>query len=410
MNHTAQRVVVVGAGTAGGTFAGLLRQAGYDGDVVMLGAEPDPPYHRPPLSKKFADPAADASRWLREAAFYDEQRITLALTESAVDLDPVARVVRTDRGRELRYDVVVLATGARPRPLIAPGAHLDAVLTVRTLSDANRLRDEVAAGRTMAVVGGGFVGLEVAAVARSRGLPVTVVEREERLLARVASPPLARVLAEHHGRRGTVVRTGVEVVAVEGARGRAQRLLLSDNTHVAADVVVVGVGAQPCDELGRRAGLVCAAGGGVVVDDAARTSMDGVLAIGDVTVRPRLGGDPMRMESIPSATEQAKQAVATICGAPPPAPEVPWFWSDQFDLKLKIAGILAPPYDTALRGDPRAGSFALLHHRDGTPVAIETANANADFMAGRRLLASGHLVDAERWADPAVPLRELAFA
>jgi 3-phenylpropionate/trans-cinnamate dioxygenase ferredoxin reductase component len=404
------RVLVVGAGTAGGTFAGLLRQAGYAGEVVVLGAEPHLPYHRPPLSKKFAEPVADTERWLRDPGFYDDQRLTMWLGESAVELDPVAQVVTTDRGRRIGYDTVVLATGSRPRRLAVPGAHLDGVLTLRTLDDAQRLRDEVAGGGSLAVVGGGYVGLEVAAVARARGVPVTVLEREDRLLARVASPALAGILAEHHTRRGTAVRTGVEVVALEGSGGRVTRLHTSQDEVVAADVVVVGVGAEPCDELARAAGLVSAPGGGVVVDGGARTSAPGVLAVGDVTVRPRPGGDPMRLESIPSATEQAKQAVATVCGGPAVAAEVPWFWSDQFDLNLKIAGVVGAPYDTALRGDPTAGSFALLHHRDGTPVAVETANANADFMAGRRLLATGRAVDPERWADPAVPLRELALA
>jgi 3-phenylpropionate/trans-cinnamate dioxygenase ferredoxin reductase component len=404
------RVLVVGAGTAGGTFAALLRQAGYAGEVVLLGAEPHLPYHRPPLSKRFAEPVAETERWLREAGFYADQRLTTWLEESAVVLDPQARTVTTDRGRTVDYDTVVLATGARPRPLAVPGAHLDGVLTLRTLDDAQRLRDEVAAGGALAVVGGGYVGLEVAAVARARGLAVTVVEREARLLARVASPALADALAGHHARRGSTVRTGAEVIALEGSAGRVQRLHLSDGTQVAADAVVVGVGAVPCDELARAAGLDCAPGGGVVVDASARTSAPGVLAVGDVTVRPRRGGGPMRLESIPSATEQAKQAVATVCGAPAPALEVPWFWSDQFDLRLKIAGILEGAYDTAVRGDPAAGSFALLHHRAGAPVAVETANANADFMAGRRLLAADRPVDAERWSDPATSLRELALA
>jgi 3-phenylpropionate/trans-cinnamate dioxygenase ferredoxin reductase component len=410
VSQAPHRVLVVGAGTAGGTFAALLRQAGYAGEVVLVGAERHLPYHRPPLSKKFAEPLADTDRWLRDPGFYAEQRLTTCLGESVVSLDPAARVVTTDHGRRLGYDVAVLATGSRPRRLAVPGAHLDGVLTLRTLDDARRLRDEVAAGGALAVVGGGYVGLEVAAVARARGVPVTVLEREDRLLARVASPALADVLTGHHARRGTSVRTGVEVVALEGSGGRVSRLHTSGDEVVAADVVVVGVGAEPCDELAREAGLDCAPGGGVVVDAAARTSADGVLAIGDVTLRPRAGGDPMRLESIPSATEQAKQAVATVTGAAPAALEVPWFWSDQFDLKLKIAGVLRPPYGTALRGDPTTGAFALLHHRDGVPLAVETANANADFMAGRRMLAAGRAVDPERWADPAVPLRELALA
>jgi 3-phenylpropionate/trans-cinnamate dioxygenase ferredoxin reductase subunit len=407
---TVRRVVVVGAGTAGGTLAGLLRQAGYAGEVVVLGEERHLPYHRPPLSKKLATPVDEAGRWLRPAAFYDEQRVDVALGDAADAIDLAARTVTTRSGRSLAYDVLVLATGSRPRTLAVPGAHLGGVLTLRTLEDAERLRSSIAAGRPMAVVGGGYVGLEVAAVARTRDLPVTVVEREQRLLARVASPRLAEVLARHHTRRGTTVRTGAEVVAFEGAGGEVARVHLTDGTTVAAETVVVGVGAAPCDELARAAGLACDPGGGVLVDAGARTSDPAVLAIGDVTVRPRPGGAAMRLESIPSATEQAKQAAATICGTPEVPVEVPWFWSDQFDLKLKIAGVVEGPFATTVRGDPDARSFALLHHRDGVPVAVETANANADFMAGRRLVAAARPVDPDRWADPAVPLRELALA
>jgi 3-phenylpropionate/trans-cinnamate dioxygenase ferredoxin reductase subunit len=404
------RVLVVGGGTAGGTFAALLRQAGYAGEVLVLGAERHLPYHRPPLSKKFAEPLVDSERWLRDPGFYDDQTITMCLAESVTSLDPVARTVSTDRRRELSYDTLVLATGSRPRQLAVPGAHLDGVLSLRSLEDAQRLRDSVLSGGVLAVVGGGYVGLEVAAVARSRGLAVSVLEREPRLLARVASPLFADLLAAQHHARGTDIRTGTEVVAFEGQRGRVHRVHLTDGSCLAADLVVVGVGAEPCDELARDAGLACAPGGGVLVDEATRTSAPGVLAIGDVTVRPRAGGAPMRLESIPSATEQAKHAVATVCGTAVPPSDVPWFWSDQFDLKLKIAGIVEAPYGTTVRGEPGRASFALLHHRDDVPLAVETANANADFMAGRRLIAARRAVDPARWADRDISLRELALA
>jgi 3-phenylpropionate/trans-cinnamate dioxygenase ferredoxin reductase subunit len=402
--------LVVGAGTAGGTFAALLRQAGFSGEVMVIGAEPHLPYHRPPLSKKFTEPLADTERWLRAPEFYADQSLTMCLDESAVALDTESRVLTTDRGRSLDYDVVVLATGARPRRLLVPGAHLDGVLTLRTLSDAERLREAVAGAGPLVVVGGGYVGLEVAAVATSRGVPVTVVERESRLLARVASPVFASILADQHGRRGTSVRTGVEVTACEGTRGQVTLVYLSDGSALAASAVVVGVGAEPCDGLARAAGLACADGGGVIVDEAARTTVPGVLAIGDVTVRPCWNGAATRLESIPSAIEQAKQAVATVCGTAVPPSEVPWFWSDQFDLKLKIAGQVRPPFETVIRDLPGDGSFAVLHHVDGVPMAVETANANADFMAGRRMVAARRAIDPERWTDPAVPLRELAFA
>lgn len=404
------RVVVVGAGHAGGTLAALLRQAGYDGDIEVIGAEVHPPYHRPPLSKRFLD--ADRVQWLRDPGFYAEQAITLSLDESVLDVDPLARRVRTSRRRTVAYDALVLATGARPRTLTLPGLDLDGVMTLRTLDDAERLRDRVRTG-PLVVIGGGYVGLEVAGVARETGAEVTVVEREDRVLARVASPALSAILADHHRRRGTTVLLDSHVVGLdgEGSRLKCVRLANRDSGHSAIDaaVAVVGVGAVPCDALAERAGLGRARTGGVLVDDDARTSDPHIWAIGDVTVR-RHRDTAIRLESIPSAVEQAKQAAASILGERAPSAEVPWFWSDQPGLKLKIAGVLAPPYETVLRGDPATGRFSLFHHRDNRLIAAETANANADFMAAKRLLADARPVDPTALGDHTVPLRDLAMA
>jgi 3-phenylpropionate/trans-cinnamate dioxygenase ferredoxin reductase subunit len=403
------RVVVVGAGHAGGTFAALLRQAGYAGEVVVFGDEPDPPYHRPPLSKEFvADPL---EKWLRAPGFYAEQGVTLRLGEAVVDVDRHAGTVTTSGGESLAYDHLVLATGAAPRRLPVPGAELDGVQVLRTLPDARTLRDRVRAGGPVAVVGGGYVGLEVAAAARGHGVAATVIEREDRVLARAASPVLSGLLRDYHTARGTQVLTGQTVHGFDaGLDGRLRAVLLADEAGTQAEVpcaaAVVGVGAVPRDDLARAAGLTV--GDGVVVDTGARTSDPRILAIGDVTSRPVRGLDRrMRLESIPSAVEQARQAVATITGAAPEELEVPWFWSDQFDLKIKIAGVLSGSYETAVRGDLEAGRFALFHHRDGEVVAVETANLAAAYMAGRRMLAAGRRVDPARLADAATGLHEL---
>jgi 3-phenylpropionate/trans-cinnamate dioxygenase ferredoxin reductase subunit len=402
-----RRVVVVGAGHAGGTFVGLLRQAGYAGEVVLVGEEPDPPYHRPPLSKAFV--SGKLEQWLRDPAFYAEQDITMSLDESVESIDTAGHRVLTSIGRRVEYDVLVLATGASPRTLPIPGSRLKGVMTLRTLTDARRLRDAVTAGGAVAVIGGGSVGLEVAAAARANGVAVTVVEREDRVLSRVASPTLSKVLEEHHRSRGTTVLTGALIAAFEGNGTRLRRVLLDDGTTVACDAAVVGVGAVPRDALAAAAGLCCE--GGIVVDGGARTSDPSVLAIGDVTVRARPGGvDLIRLESIPSAVEQARQAVATIMGQTPVDAEVPWFWSDQFDLRLKIAGVVREPYTTVVRGDAGSGRFALFHHDDGALVAVESANSPADFMAGKRLLTDARKVDPLQLADPDVPLRSLAIA
>ncbi|WP_250280830.1 FAD-dependent oxidoreductase [Frankia sp. CiP1_Cm_nod2] len=397
-----RRVVVVGGGHAGGTLVGLLRQAGFTGEIVLFGQETDLPYHRPPLSKKFID--GDLEHWLRPPEFYPEQDISVRLGESVESVDPVARRVYTSGAQTVDYDVLVLATGAEPRRLPAPGADLAGVLTLRTLADARVLRKAVISGGPIAIIGGGYVGLEVAAVARAGGVEVTVIEREERVLARVASSRLSEILAAYHRERDTTILTGAQVVGLSGEDGRVQGVLLGDGTRIACDIALVGIGAVPRDELAVAAGLACEQG--ILVDGQARTSDPAIFAIGDVTRRPLPGVDGLqRLESIPSAVEQAKQATAAIVGAQPVHPEVPWFWSDQFDLKLKIAGIVSAPPGTVLRGDPASGRFALFHHTDGRITAVESANSPGDFMAGKKLIAGGERVDPVRLADPAVPLR-----
>ncbi|MEU0466057.1 FAD-dependent oxidoreductase [Amycolatopsis sp. NPDC006131] len=396
------RVLIVGAGHAGATLAGLLRQAGHRGPIELFGDELDLPYHRPPLSKKFAE--GELEQWLRPAEFYREQDITVRLGEHVVTIDGDGRRVRTASGEFHNYDHLVLATGAEPRALPVPGADLAGVVSLRTLADARVLRKCLEERLGLAVVGGGYIGLEVAAVARSRGVDVTVVEREERVLARVASPRLSEILAAHHRRQGTRIITGAEVTRIDGADGRVRAVVLGDGTEIPCEAVLVGVGAVPRDRLAADAGLLCAQG--VVVDEHARTSDPRILAIGDVTRRPLGTGALVRLESIPSATEQAKQAVATITGAPPVAAEVPWFWSDQFDLKLKIAGLVPATPHTVVRGDPATGRFALFHHHGGMVTAVESANSPAEFMAGKKFIASRTRIDPARLADGAVPLRD----
>ncbi|GLY40434.1 ferredoxin reductase [Amycolatopsis sp. NBRC 101858] len=392
------RVLIVGAGHAGATLAGLLRQAGHRGPVELFGDEVDLPYHRPPLSKKFAQ--GELEQWLRPAEFYREQDITLRLGEHVVALDTAGRRVHTASGDAHDYDHLVLATGAAPRRLALPGTDLAGVVSLRTLADARILRKCVVERRALVIVGGGYIGLEVAAVARANGVNVTVLEREERVLARVASPRLSEILAGHHRGRGTRIVTGVRLTGLTGRDGRVSGAVLEDGTEIPCEAVLIGVGAEPRDELAAAAGLHC--DHGVVVDGHARTSDPHVLAIGDVTRRPGF----VRLESIPSATEQARQAVATITGGAPNPAEVPWFWSDQFDLKLKIAGLVPAEPATVVRGDPASGRFALFHLDGGALTAVESANSPAEFMAGKKFLASGTRLDPVRLADPATPLRD----
>ncbi|MBY8857314.1 FAD-dependent oxidoreductase [Nocardia sp. CA2R105] len=401
----AHTVVIVGAGQAGGTLAGLLRQQKFPGRVLLVGAESDPPYHRPPLSKKYD--GEDYLQWLRPESFYADNDIELRLADPAVGIDRAARTVSLRSGAVLPYGTLVLATGAKPRALPVPGADLPGVLALRTLTDAVALRTAVLADARLAIVGAGYVGLEVAAAARARGCEVTVVEREERVLARVASPELSRILTDSHRARGTRILTGTDVGAVLGDGLRVRGIRLADGTEIDCDTVLVGIGAVPEDNLARDAGLECLAG--VVVDAAARTSDPHILAIGDVTHRMHEGlGTLVRLESIPSATEQAKQAAAVITGTAVPPHEVPWFWSDQFDLKMKMAGVLTPGTEAVLRGDPGSGSCALFHlDSEGIPRSVETINAAADFMAGKKFIGSRTRLNRTALADPGTPLREV---
>ncbi|MGW5519182.1 NAD(P)/FAD-dependent oxidoreductase [Nocardia africana] len=400
-------VVIVGAGQAGGMLAGLLRQQGFTGRVLMYGAEPVPPYHRPPLSKKYD--SEGYLQWLRPESFYTDNDIELRLADPVVAVDRSARAVTTRSGHTVEYGTLVLATGARPRALPVPGADLTGVLALRTVADAAELRTAVLAGARLTIVGGGYVGLEVAAAARARGCEVTVVEREKRVLARVASPELSRILTESHRARGTHIVTGADVREIRGRDGRVAGVILGDGTEIDCDTVVVGIGAVPEDELARDAGLDCMAG--IVVDSAARTSDPHILAIGDVTHRlhEQLGA-MVRLESIPSATEQAKQAAAVITGAPIPPHEVPWFWSDQFDMKVKMAGVLAPGTEAVLRISPGTNACSVFHlDAAGIAHCVETVNAAADFMAGKKFIGARTRLDRDVLADPGVSLRDAAM-
>jgi 3-phenylpropionate/trans-cinnamate dioxygenase ferredoxin reductase subunit len=398
--------VVVGAGHAGGTLVALLRQQSHTGQITLLGAEPHPPYHRPPLSKKyFSD---DYEQLLRPIDFYRSQNIDVQLSKTVTLIDRAARRVVTSDCDTFSYDHLVLATGAAARPLAVPGCTLGGILSLRTLDDAIELRKTMAAARRLVIIGGGYVGLEVAAEAVAHGhVEVTVVEREDRILARVASAEFSQLIHQQHARRGTDILTGTDVVGFVGDRHDVVRAVqLSDGRELECDAALIGVGAIPRDELARDCGIDC--DGGIFVDEFARTSDPSIFAIGDVTMRP-LAGHPhrIRLESIPSAVEQAKQAAAAITGAPAPKSEVAWFWSDQFDLQLKIAGLVRPTRPAIVRGDTDSGKFALFHlGADDHLAAVETSNAAALFMAGKKMIGNDSLVDAAMLADAAVDVRQ----
>lgn len=397
-------VLIVGAGHAGGSAAAFLRQYGYDGPITLVGAEPIAPYQRPPLSKAWLKGEADAEAlMLRPAEWYAENGVDLRLGRTVTALDRAARRARLDDGAELAWERLILATGARARRLQVPGADGPGVLELRTAADAERLKAALGPGRRLAVIGGGYVGLEAAASARALGSEAVVIEREPRVLARVACEPLSRFFEAYHRARGVAFELQAQVAGLEPGAVR-----LADGRRLACDATLVGVGAQPNLELAEAAGLACR--DGVVVDLEARTSDPAIHAIGDVTWRPLpLYDREVRLESVPNALEQARQAAAAIAGRPAPAPEVPWFWSDQYDLKLQIAGA---PFDCdgiITRGDPATGRFALFHLQGGVVRAVEAVNAPAEFMAGKQLVGRRAAVSPERLADPAVSMKAVAL-
>ena len=401
-------VVIVGAGHAGGSVAAFLRQFGFDGPITLVGAEPLPPYQRPPLSKAWLKGEAGADELLlKPDTWYGENGVDLRLSSPVAAIDLAGRTVQLGHDHHVAWDRLVIATGARARTLPIPGADLYGVMALRDAADAETLKTSLGPGRRLAVIGGGYVGLEAAASARALGAEAVVIEREARVLARVACPELSGFFTAYHQARGVAFELNADVLALEDDEGRVAGVRLGDGRVLPCDAALVGVGAIPNDELARAAGLPC--DGGIVVDAQARAGAPDVWAAGDVTRRPlpHYEDRPWRLESVPNALEQARQAACAIVGRPSPAPETPWFWSDQYDLKLQIAGLPFEADRRVVRGDPATARFAVFHLKAGRVRAVEAVNAAPEFMTGRQLIARGVALDGDRLADPSTPLKSL---
>jgi 3-phenylpropionate/trans-cinnamate dioxygenase ferredoxin reductase subunit len=408
MSDPRAHVVILGAGHAGGTVAALLRQYGHEGPITLVGDEPIAPYQRPPLSKAWLKGEADAeSLALKPTEFYAASGIDFRPSIRAGRIDRGAKLIALSDGSSLSYEILVIATGARAMVLPVPGADLKGLVSLRSAADAETLKAALGPGQRLIIVGGGYIGLEVAASARALGAEATVVEREPRLLARSACEVLSEFFKTYHEGKGVTFELGAGVAAFQGKDGHVTGVTLGDGRTLACDVVLVGVGATPNDELAVEAGLDCARG--VVVDLDARTSDPAIYAVGDVTHRPLPLYDRMfRLESVPSALEQAKQAASAIVGKPRPAAECPWNWSDQYDLKLQIAGL---PFDAdriVVRGDPAQARFAVFHLKGAMIQAVEAINAPAEFMMGRTYILARTPVAPEKLANPAVSMKEVA--
>lgn len=401
-------VVIVGGGHAGGSAAAFLRQYGHEGRIVLIGDEPLLPYQRPPLSKAWLKGEADAdSLSLKPAEWYAENNVSLRLEGVAQRINRSEKTVTLSSGEVISYDFLILATGARARELPIPGSDLAGVLALRTAADAERLKHALGEGRRMAVIGGGYVGLEAAASARALGAAATIIERESRVLARVACETLSTFFQDYHGQHGVTFELNAGVAGFEGENGHVTGVKFTDGRVLPCDVALVGVGAVHNDELAKDAGLETT--NGVVVDLEARTSDPTIFAIGDVTHRPLpLYERQFRLESVPNALEQAKQAASAILGRAGPAPETPWFWSDQYDLKLQIAGLPFEADRQVVRGDVAAAKFAVFHLKGDLLQAVEAVNAPPEFMAGKQLIAKRTPVSADKLADLTVSMKEVA--
>jgi 3-phenylpropionate/trans-cinnamate dioxygenase ferredoxin reductase component len=398
-------VAIVGAGQGGFQVASSLRQEGFAGRVLLFGDEPVLPYQRPPLSKSYlAGECGLDDVWLRPEAFYEKQAIDLVGGETVKAIDRRGRRLHLASGRAIAFDHLVLATGARNRPLPVPGAELDGVLGLRSLADADALRHRLGEGRAAVVIGAGFIGLEFAAVAIAAGLAVHIVELTQRPMGRVVSAPVSDFFTETHRRWGAEISLGTGITRILGDNGRVEGVETSDGRRLAADLVLVCVGVVPNVELAGAAGL--AVDNGIVVDAQLATGEPAISAIGDCANFPtRFAVERARLESVQNAVDQARSVATRIAGKPAPYDKVPWFWSDQRDVKLQIAGLTSGHDRAVLRGDPASGSFSVFCFRDGHLIGVESVNRPADHIAARRILAGEPRLSPEMAADPDFDLR-----
>lgn len=402
-------IVVVGGGHAAGQLVDCLRKEGHEGSITLVGEEPQLPYQRPPLSKKYLTGELAVERVLfRPRAVYEKNEIDLRLGRRVEHIDRDAATVTLSDGETLRWDGLALTTGARVVTLPLPGVDLEGVFYLRTLADVDALRAHCAAEADMVVVGGGYIGLEVAASGRKMGMNVTVLEAADRVMARVAGAPLSGYYQSLHQRHGVDIRCGAQVSALVGDGEKVAAVKTADDETFPADVVVIGIGIQPNVELATAAGLAC--DNGIVVDDCAVTEDERIVAAGDCTFHPsRIYGRSHRLESVHNALEQARSAAAALCGRRTAYDQVPWFWSDQYDVKLQIAGVCAGHDDIVARGRPEDDKFCLFYLRGGTLIACDAVNSPAEFMAARKLVgadAAGD-IDPDALADPDFPLKSL---
>lgn len=406
MSRQFSNVVIVGGGHAAGQMAASLRQLGFSGEVLIVGEEEHLPYQRPPLSKQYLKDQYGLDRvYLRQQQFYADKDVRCILGKRVVQIDSDKSAVVLHDGTEVEWDTLVLATGSSNCNLEIDGANSTRMFSLRSIGDCDALKEQLSHSDRIAIVGGGYIGLEVAASCRSLGLEVSVIELLDRVLARVAVPEISSYFNELHESNGVHLATSTVVQSIEpGSNGTASRLVLADGQESRADTVLVGVGVVPNVELAQQVGLAC--DNGILVDEYCRTDHDRIFAIGDCTSQhSQLLGRRMRLESVPNAMEQARCAAATIAGTPTPNHSVPWFWSDQYDVKFQMAGFPAEGETMVVRGEMGAKTFMNFHLANGQLVGASAVNSPGEFLATRRLI--GKSIESSKLSDPDFDLRSL---
>ncbi|MDY0873725.1 NAD(P)/FAD-dependent oxidoreductase [Dongia rigui] len=399
-------IVIVGAGQASASCAAKLRSLGYDGPLVIIGAEKAAPYQRPPLSKKYVSGELALERlFVRPLSWYEEEKIDLRLETRVAALHPAAHEVELADGSRLKYRDLVLTTGSRPRRLPAAiGGDLAGVFTVRDLADADAIAPTLKAGAKLLVIGGGYIGLEAAAVAAQKGLQVTVIEMADRILQRVAAAPTSDFFRALHQSHGVTIREKTGLAKLVGADGRVTGAELADGSLLPVDVAIVGIGILPNDDLAKEAGI--AVDGGILVDGQGRTSDAHVFAAGDCA-NFLWRGERTRLESVQNAIDQAEHVAAVLLGETKDYDPKPWFWSDQYDIKLQIAGLNRGYDSTVLRPGKRPGTQSIWYFKGGRLVAIDAMNDALAYALGKKALEAGMTADPPVLADPQSDLKTI---